>query len=142
VAKVTASGTVALVTVQVGSQVSGRIKQLHATFTGGEEGPVIANLDLQLFKAALARRANHSARRRSAQGQVQAQDAARQLTRTKGWPSATWSRRPISTPRKPTPMSPARRSPPPRADSSRRAALNQAEVNLTIPRSTRRSTAW
>ena len=56
VARVTASGTLsALVTVQVGSQVSGRIKELHATFNSPvKKGQVHrASIDPQLFDAAL-----------------------------------------------------------------------------------------
>ena len=54
-AKVTATGTLsALVTVQVGSQVSGRIAQLLADFNSPvKKGQVIAKIDPQLFQAAL-----------------------------------------------------------------------------------------
>jgi HlyD family secretion protein len=53
--KVTATGTMtALVTVQVGSQVSGRIAELYADYnTVVKQGQVIAKLDTALFKAAL-----------------------------------------------------------------------------------------
>ena len=53
--KVTATGTLsALVTVQVGSQVSGRIAELHADFNSAvKKGQVIAKIDPQLFVAAL-----------------------------------------------------------------------------------------
>jgi HlyD family secretion protein len=54
-AKVTATGTLsALVTVQVGSQVSGRIAQLSADFNSPvKKGQVIAKIDPQLFVAAV-----------------------------------------------------------------------------------------
>jgi HlyD family secretion protein len=54
-AKVTATGTLsALVTVQVGSQVSGRIAQLFADFNSPvKKGQVIAKIDPQLFSAAV-----------------------------------------------------------------------------------------
>src|SRR5262249_36866512 len=54
-AKVTATGTLsALVTVQVGSQVSGRIAQLFADFNSPvKKGQVIAKIDPQLFIAAV-----------------------------------------------------------------------------------------
>jgi HlyD family secretion protein len=54
-ARVTASGTLAaMVTVQVGSQVSGRIHSLHADFnTPVNKGAVLARLDAELFRAAL-----------------------------------------------------------------------------------------
>jgi HlyD family secretion protein len=88
IAKVTASGTLsALVTVQVGSQVSGRIKELHATFnTAVTKGQLIARIDPQLFRAALEQaHANFLA----AQGdllaaKVQAVNADKQLVRAKG----------------------------------------------------------
>jgi HlyD family secretion protein len=64
VGRVTATGALsALVTVQVGSQVSGRISNLYADF--GQrvtKGQVVARLDPQLFQAALEQaRANRDA---------------------------------------------------------------------------------
>ena len=55
VARVTATGTLsALVTVQVGAQVSGRIAQLFADFNSPvKKGETIAKLDPQLFHAAV-----------------------------------------------------------------------------------------
>src|SRR4051812_37455189 len=92
VAKVTASGTLsALVTVQVGSQVSGRIKELHVDYNSTvKKGQLIAKIDPQLFDAALAQaRANYTA----AQGdllktQVQAKEAQRQYVRIKSLASS------------------------------------------------------
>jgi HlyD family secretion protein len=54
VGRVTATGTVsALVTVQVGSQVSGRISELNADFGSRvKKGQVIARLDARMFRAA------------------------------------------------------------------------------------------
>src|SRR6476646_3439942 len=69
VAKVTATGTLsALVTVQVGTQVSGRIKQLMVDFNSPvKKGQVIAKSEPALFQAALeSARANYLA----AQGTV------------------------------------------------------------------------
>lgn len=87
VARVTASGTLsALYTVQVGSQVSGRIKKLHADFNSEvQKGQLIATIDPQLFKAALEQaRANYSAAKADLlKSNVQSQDAERQLTRQK-----------------------------------------------------------
>jgi HlyD family secretion protein len=63
-AKVTASGTVsALVTVQVGSQVSGRIEQIFVDFSSPvTKGQVVATIDPALFRATVAQaRANHAA---------------------------------------------------------------------------------
>ncbi|OYW04863.1 MAG: efflux transporter periplasmic adaptor subunit, partial [Acidobacteria bacterium 37-71-11] len=64
VAKVTASGSLsALVTVQVGSQVSGRIAALYADFNSKvKKGELIAKIDPQLFQASVAQaRANYVA---------------------------------------------------------------------------------
>ncbi|HET6333462.1 MAG TPA: efflux RND transporter periplasmic adaptor subunit [Polyangiales bacterium] len=87
VAKVTASGTLsALVTVQVGSQVSGRIKKLHADFNSDvKKGQLIAKIDPQLFIATLGQaRANYNAAKADLlKSNVQSQDAERQLKRTK-----------------------------------------------------------
>jgi HlyD family secretion protein len=61
VAKVTASGSLsAIVTVQVGSQVSGRIAALYADFNSKvKKGELIAKIDPQLFEASVAQaRAN------------------------------------------------------------------------------------
>jgi HlyD family secretion protein len=63
-AKVTASGTVsAIVTVQVGSQVSGRIEAWYADFnTPVKKGQLIAQIEPSLFKAAVEQaRANYEA---------------------------------------------------------------------------------
>ena len=85
IAKVTATGTLsALVTVQVGTQVSGRIKELHADFNSPvKKGQVIAKIEPSLFAAALeSARANYLA----AQGtivklQAQSENARLQYTR-------------------------------------------------------------
>jgi HlyD family secretion protein len=62
-AKVTASGTVsAIITVQVGSQVSGRIDAWYADFnTPVKKGQLIAQIDPSLFRAAVEQaRANYA----------------------------------------------------------------------------------
>jgi HlyD family secretion protein len=86
-AKVTATGTVsALVTVQVGSQVSGRIAMLAADFNSQvKKGQVIAKIDPELFKAALAQaQANYTAAKGNlAKAKAQAEDATRQAERAK-----------------------------------------------------------
>jgi len=85
VAKVTASGTLsALVTVQVGSQVSGRIREILVDYNAAvKKGQVIARLDPQLLTATLEQaRANYNAARADLQkASAQARDAERQLTR-------------------------------------------------------------
>lgn len=84
-AKVTASGTLsALVTVQVGSQVSGRIAQINVDFNSPvQKGQVIARIDPQLFQAALEQAAANlkAAEANLAKAQVQARDAERQARR-------------------------------------------------------------
>ena len=87
VAKVTATGTLsALVTVQVGSQVSGTIASLDADFNSPvKKGQVIARIDPALFQAAVEQaRANVSAAEGNlARAQAQAVDADRQARRQK-----------------------------------------------------------
>jgi HlyD family secretion protein len=85
VARVTATGVLSpLKTVQIGSQVSGRISELLVDFNSPvTRGQVIARLDPQLFKAAVERaRANLSAARADlARARALAADAARQAER-------------------------------------------------------------
>src|SRR5262252_2302331 len=88
VAKVTATGTLnALVTVQVGAQISGRIASLFVDFNSPvKKGQVIAKIDPQLFEAALQQaRANYlEAEGNLSKAKVQALDAKRQYDRAKG----------------------------------------------------------
>lgn len=88
IAKVTATGTLnALVTVQVGAQVSGRIAQLFVDFNFPvKKGQVIAKIDPQLFEAALQQaRANFiEAEANLSKAKVQALDAKRQYDRARG----------------------------------------------------------
>jgi HlyD family secretion protein len=87
VAKVTASGTLsALVTVQVGSQVSGRIQHLFVDFNSPvKKGDVIAKIDPGLFEAAVEQaRANYvAAQGNLTKARAQAVDAERQFRRAK-----------------------------------------------------------
>jgi HlyD family secretion protein len=87
VAKVTASGTLsAIVTVQVGSQVSGRIAALYADFNSPvKKGQLIAKIDPALFQASVDQaRANLvAAQGNLAKAKVQAVDARRQYVRQK-----------------------------------------------------------
>ena len=86
VAKVTATGTLsALVTVQVGSQVSGRVAALYADFNARvKKGQLIAKIDPALFDAAVQQaRANLAAARGNhAKAKAQAVDARRQAERS------------------------------------------------------------
>ena len=87
VAKITATGRLsALVTVQVGSQVSGRIRELHADFNAEvKKGAVLARLDPPLFEAALAEAtANHAAARANlARARAQAEEVSRSAKRSR-----------------------------------------------------------
>lgn len=87
VARVTATGTLsAHVTVQVGSQVSGRLQQINVDFNSAvKKGDVIAKIDAQLFEATLAQaRANVlGAHGDLAKAKVQVLDADRKFTRAK-----------------------------------------------------------
>jgi HlyD family secretion protein len=87
VAKVTATGTLsAIVTVQVGSQVSGRIQALYADFNSPvKKGQRIAKIDPQLFQASVEQaRANFlAAQGNLAKTKAQALDAQRQLARNR-----------------------------------------------------------
>ena len=86
VAKITATGALsALVTVQVGSQVSGRLHEILVDFNSPvKKGQVIARIEPQLFTAALEQaKANHAAAEANLdRAQVQAEDARRQHART------------------------------------------------------------
>jgi HlyD family secretion protein len=84
---ITASGTLsALKTVQVGSQVSGRIAELHADFNDEvKQGQLLARIDTQLFQSAVeqAQASYAVARANVAKAQAAAEDADRQLARSK-----------------------------------------------------------
>jgi HlyD family secretion protein len=84
-ARITATGTLApLKSVLVGSQVSGRIAEVHADFNSEvKQGQVIARLDPQLFTAAVQQaKANLSGARADLQrAQALARDATRQRDR-------------------------------------------------------------
>ena len=84
-ARVTATGTLsALVTVQVGSQVSGRIAEIKVDFNSPvKKGQVIARLDPQLFRAAAEQSAANlaTAEANAAKARVQDADATRQARR-------------------------------------------------------------
>jgi HlyD family secretion protein len=85
VAKVTANGTVsALVTVLVGSQVSGRILELHADFNSAvKKDQVLARIDPLFYQATLdqAKASLTIADGNLAKARVQARDAERQQAR-------------------------------------------------------------
>ncbi len=86
VSRVSASGSLsAVVTVEVGSQVSGRIQQLFADYNSVvTQGQRIAKIDPALFEAAAAQSAANvqASEGNLARLQVQAEDAARQAKRS------------------------------------------------------------
>jgi HlyD family secretion protein len=85
VARVSTSGSLsAVVTVEVGSQVSGRIQSLHADFNSVvKRGERIAKIDPALFEAAVAQAAANvaAARGNLERLRVQSEEAARQARR-------------------------------------------------------------
>jgi HlyD family secretion protein len=85
-ARVTASGALsAIVTVQVGSQVSGRLQRIFVDYNSPvRKNQLIAKLDPQLFEATYEQaRANHvAALGNLAKAEAQARDADRQLARS------------------------------------------------------------
>ncbi len=85
VARVSASGSLsAVVTVEVGSQVSGRIQSLYADFNSVvRRGERIAKIDPALFEAAVAQASANvvAARGNLERLRVQAEEAARQARR-------------------------------------------------------------
>jgi HlyD family secretion protein len=87
VGKVTASGTLsALVTVQVGTQVSGRIQKLFADYNSQvQKGELVAKIDPQLFEAAVQQsQANHmQAKAGVVTAQANAEAADKVYARTK-----------------------------------------------------------
>jgi HlyD family secretion protein len=88
VARVTATGTLsALVTVQVGTQVSGTIQKLFVDFNSPvKKGQVIARIDPQLFQASIEQaKANlEAAEGNLAKADAQQRDADRQFVRARG----------------------------------------------------------
>ena len=88
VSRVTATGTVsALVTVQVGSQVSGRIQKLFVDFNSPvKKGQLIATIDPQLFAAAVEQNQANTlaAMGNVAKAEAQQRDAQRQFERARG----------------------------------------------------------
>ncbi len=86
-AAVTASGTLsALVTVEVGSQVSGRVQALHADFNSVvKKGQVVARIDPSIFESQVAQaRANEQVALASVRGaEASRAEAKRQHDRTR-----------------------------------------------------------
>jgi HlyD family secretion protein len=137
VAKVTATGTLsALVTVQVGSQVSGRVQALYADFNSQvKKGQRIARIDPQLFEAAVAQaRANHlAAQGNLAKARAQAVDAARQRDRARALAEKKLvAQAELDTAQATAEMAEAGVEAARGSVEQARAALHQAEVNLAF----------
>ena len=135
VAKVTATGTLsALVTVQVGSQVSGRIAELHADFNSEvKKGQLIAKIDPQLFQAAVEQaRANLvAAQGNLAKAKAQAVDAQRQAERARALAAKKLiAQADVDTAQSNADAAAAGVQAAEGQVAQARAALNQAQVNL------------
>jgi HlyD family secretion protein len=135
VARVTATGTLsALVTVQVGSQVSGRISQLFADFNSQvKKGQVIARIDPQLFWAAVEQAHANSvaAEGNLARVKAQALDAKRQLERSRVLRQQNLvAQADLDTAEANEAAAVAQVSASEGAVKQARAALHQAEINL------------
>jgi HlyD family secretion protein len=135
VAKITATGTLsALVTVQVGSQVSGRLQEILVDYnTPVKKGEVIARIDPQLFKAALEQaKANAAAARANVvRSEVQAVEADRQYQRSKSLAEQKLvSAAEADTAQSTAAAAHAQVDASKAAQQQAAAALHQAEVNL------------
>ncbi|RYZ35271.1 MAG: efflux RND transporter periplasmic adaptor subunit [Myxococcaceae bacterium] len=134
-AKVTATGTVAaLVTVQVGSQVSGRIQELFVDYNSEvKKGQVIARIDPQLVQAALDRaKANMTASRANLQkARVNADVAKKQAARSRELRAQQFiSQSELETAESAAASGQAEVTAAEGSVAQAQAALNEAEVNL------------
>jgi HlyD family secretion protein len=134
-ARVTATGTVsALVTVQVGSQVSGRIQELFADFnTPVKKGQIIARIDPRLFRSEVEQaRANLlAAEGNLAKARADAQDADRKLARARALQAQrVVSRAELDTAAATAGATKGQVAAAEGAVAQARASLNQAKINL------------
>jgi HlyD family secretion protein len=134
-AKVTASGTLsALVTVLVGSQVSGRIDSIRVDFNSPvKKGQVIASIEPALFKAAVEQaRANYvSAKAALDKSKAQAVDADRQYKRSETLVSQKLiAQADFETAEANASVAKAQVAASEAGVEQARAAMNQADVNL------------
>jgi HlyD family secretion protein len=135
VARVTATGTLsALVTVEVGSQVSGRIQELFADFnTPVKKGQLIARIDPHLFQAAVDQaRANLlAAQGNLTKARADAKDAERKLVRARALEAEhVTSRSDLDTAQATAESTQGQVAAAEGALAQTRAALKQAEINL------------
>ena len=136
VARITATGTLsALVTVQVGSQVSGRLAEINVDFNSPvKKGEVIAKIDPSLYEAALEQaRANtmaaqaNVAKAKAQSEQSQADYERSQGLRDKGLISAAE----LQTARSTNEVNKAQLRAAQAALAQSNASLHQAQVNLS-----------
>ncbi|WP_394837607.1 efflux RND transporter periplasmic adaptor subunit [Pendulispora rubella] len=136
VGRVTASGTLAAtVTVQVGTQVSGRIKELYADFNSPvKKGQLVAKIDPLLFEAAVEQaNANYlSAQADLNKSKATAMDADRQYVRAKALrDSELASQKDLETAETAAQVARASVGVSEAGLAQARAQLNQAKVNLS-----------
>jgi len=135
IAKVTATGTLSpLVTVQVGSQVSGRIQALYADFNSTvKKGQVVARIDPQFFDAAVQQaKANLSAAEGNlARAKAQATDSQLQYQRAQALAKQNLvAQADLDTAKATADAAAATVKASEGALEQARAALQQAEINL------------
>src|SRR5580700_2241595 len=136
VGRVTASGTLsALVTVQVGTQVSGRIQKLYADFNSEvKKGQLVAKIDPQVFEASVQQaQANYlSAQAGVVSAQANAVNADKQYARVKALHDANLaSQADLDTAEANVATSHAAIEAAKAAVAQSLASLHQAEVNLS-----------
>jgi HlyD family secretion protein len=139
--QVTASGTLnPLVQVQVGSQVSGRVKELHADFNDPvKKGQLIALIDPELFESDVtqARARQTAARAALARAEAQAADARAQHQRFAALDrSGTVARAEVETAATNVRVADAAVISARAEVTLARAAVEQAEANLTYTKIT------
>lgn len=135
VARVTASGTLsALVTVQVGSQVSGRIQELEVDFNSPvKKGQVIARIDPKLLQSSVeqARANGVAAKGNLTKARALAADAKRQYLRNKTlWGKQFIAQADYDTAESNWQAAAAEVVASEGAVEQSQAALNQAQINL------------
>jgi len=135
--RVTASGTLqARVTVQVGSQVSGRVLELHADFNSQvKKGDLVAKLDPQLYQASLqqAQASYASAQANQAKAEATLVDANRQFERAKTQRAeGLASQQDVDTADTAARVAKAGVDAAKSMVAQARAALNQDQVNLSL----------
>ncbi|HVZ72798.1 MAG TPA: efflux RND transporter periplasmic adaptor subunit [Polyangia bacterium] len=138
-ARVTASGNLsALVTVQVGSQVSGRVQQLLVDYNSPvRKGQLVAVIDPKLFAAAAEQaKANHVAATANVdKARVQLADADRQAGRLRAlWDRKVVARADVDAAETNLGVAKALVVAADGAAQQTRAALHQAQINLAYTR--------